>query len=382
MKLKGIIIVFIIITSILFNYYIVFAHDTTNDITISDFEKNKIKCEYKFPIDTSDKKEWSNLESHDEMLDVCEIPDTILKDMSTDELINIVLDYPLLIDILAYDSWNDGLEALSQDFNGIRELLNREDGAEKLLNAYCKSEITDSESQTDLDEVLTIEFMEAALSQEEIIEQFDEKQLDQLSDEAEEKYTKKCENKMYKTFEGSIYENMYENGTLDEIDADCVFQKSNNSELCSYQIIIYTKKGKPVLAYLMDETLTKEQINSINKKYKKAYPKATFVSNSTSKYNCHSYAWYKTSTKNSTWINSPKAFINESKYIGKKPSKKNQKAVWINAASNSYYEHSGIVYSYKNKNSFMIQSKWGKAPLMRHKENYSPYGGTIKYYSY
>ena len=382
MKLKKFCMVLALLCMISASYHPVYAKDNESVVAVNDWNENREDGEYQFPVDTSDTEVWESLDSHEEMLDTCNIPDEVLKKMSTEELLNLVLEYPLLIDITAYDSWNDGLEALAEDFNGIRELLNREDGAEQLLDAYCECEISDDEKKTDFTQVLDVEFIEAALAQEDVLEQLDEEQLEQLSDEVEEKYEDKSNNEMYKTFEGSMYENMYENETLDLIDATCVLEDSGTSELCSRQIVIYTKKGKPVPAYLQDESLSAQQIKNINKKYKKAYPKATFVSGSTSKYNCHSYAWYKTSTKNSYWINSPATFIKEAKLIGKKPTKKGQKAVWINAASKSYYEHSGIVYSYSSGSSFLIQSKWGKAPLMRHKANYSPYGGTVKYYEY
>lgn len=339
---------------------------------------SKSEEESLFLVDIED-AEWSDFSSHDEMLEACTIPEDELKTMETKELLKYVLDYPLMIDLLAYDSWNEGLQALSEDFNGLAELLSREDGADCLLEAYANLEISDKSKDTSIEEVLETEMIEAALSQEEVLENLSDNQLEELGEIAEEKYNDKRENEMYNSFEASLYENMYENDTLDSIDAEVVMSE-DESGLCSRNIILHTAKGTPVSAIMMDEPLSKEQIKLINKQYKKAYPKATYVSSATGRYNCHSYAWYKSSSNNSVWINFPKAFITEAKTVKKSKVKSGNKAVWINAAANAYYIHSGVVYSVKNGN-VTIQSKWGKAPLMRHAQDYSPYGKTtVKYY--
>lgn len=43
--------------------------------------------------------EWQHLNSHDEMVAVCQLSDDQITNMGTDDLLNALLTYPLLIDI-------------------------------------------------------------------------------------------------------------------------------------------------------------------------------------------------------------------------------------------------------------------------------------------
>ncbi|MDR0267294.1 SMI1/KNR4 family protein [Paenibacillus sp.] len=101
---------------------------------------------------------------------------------------------------------------------------------------------------------------------------------------------------------------------------------------------------------------------------------ATFVSTSTSNYNCHSYAWYSDSTSNTYWMNDPSRYMTDGSY--------SSFTNLINAGSGTrvYYdngEHSGIVYEaggpLASTKKLKVISKWGMAPLMKHRAEYSPY---------
>ena len=52
--------------------------------------------------------------------------------MTTEQLVNAALNYPYMIDILAYTSYSTGFRVLAENFNGLKELLEREDAAQKL----------------------------------------------------------------------------------------------------------------------------------------------------------------------------------------------------------------------------------------------------------
>ena len=79
---------------------------------------------------------WAKFETHDEMVAACQIPEDILSNLSTEDLTDICLQYPLLIDIFAFNIVNDGLDKLFADFNGIRELYKRNDLSVFLLKRY------------------------------------------------------------------------------------------------------------------------------------------------------------------------------------------------------------------------------------------------------
>lgn len=79
---------------------------------------------------------WKKFQTHQEMADACQIPKKILSSLSTKELAAICLQYPLLIDMFAFNIPDDGIDAVFNDFNGIRELFTRDDAAEELLGWY------------------------------------------------------------------------------------------------------------------------------------------------------------------------------------------------------------------------------------------------------
>ena len=90
---------------------------------------------YQFPI-KSGTPEWKALKTHAEMLEVLQIPETILKKISTEELIETCMNYPLYGDMLAYENLQKGIEAVIEGFNGLQELLKREDAGSELFLRY------------------------------------------------------------------------------------------------------------------------------------------------------------------------------------------------------------------------------------------------------
>ena len=79
---------------------------------------------------------WKQLASRQEMLQAVQIPETTLKAMSTKALVETVLKYPLLGDMLAHLQIQDGVDAVAKDFNGLAALFEREDAGRELLARY------------------------------------------------------------------------------------------------------------------------------------------------------------------------------------------------------------------------------------------------------
>lgn len=74
--------------------------------------------------------EWEALDSLAEKIEACSIDENTLAAMSTPALVETVITYPLLINIYAFNSVEEGIESVSQYFDGIQVLLNRENAAE------------------------------------------------------------------------------------------------------------------------------------------------------------------------------------------------------------------------------------------------------------
>ena len=71
-------------------------------------------------------EEWKKLESNKTKVEACQVPEYILRDISTNDLMTLCLQYPLLYDVFAFNNTTDGLRKLFSDFNGIREFSKRE----------------------------------------------------------------------------------------------------------------------------------------------------------------------------------------------------------------------------------------------------------------
>lgn len=82
--------------------------------------------------------QWKALNSNEEKVNACQIPDNILSQLSTKDLLDICLAYPLINDIYAFNNVETGLTKFIKDFNGIRELAKRPDVLNKFMDEYKK----------------------------------------------------------------------------------------------------------------------------------------------------------------------------------------------------------------------------------------------------
>jgi hypothetical protein len=115
-------------------------------------------------------EEWKKLESNKAKVEACQVPEHILRNISTNDLTTLCLQYPLLYDVFAFNNINEGLRKLFSDFNGIREFSKRESAINNLREQYL-SEIRsfpkNLNKDSDLDigySVLRISILEILLS--------------------------------------------------------------------------------------------------------------------------------------------------------------------------------------------------------------------------
>ncbi|MDR1155154.1 MAG: hypothetical protein LBL04_10600 [Bacteroidales bacterium] len=89
---------------------------------------------WNYPVEPGT-EEWKELGIQGR-LDACQIPEDVLSSLSTADLTEICLQYPLLIDLLAFNCKDEGIDRLFINFNGIRELFKREEASKELLKRY------------------------------------------------------------------------------------------------------------------------------------------------------------------------------------------------------------------------------------------------------
>jgi hypothetical protein len=92
---------------------------------------------YDYPIKPGS-PEWKELGSYQARVEACQIPDSTLEKISTEGLIETCLNYPHFFNFIAFDSYQGGVYSIIRRFNGLQELLKREDAGIKLLERYKK----------------------------------------------------------------------------------------------------------------------------------------------------------------------------------------------------------------------------------------------------
>ena len=95
--------------------------------------------EWTYPV-VPGTEEWKAFKTHQEMVDACQIPEDVLRTISTERLVRLCLDYPLLFDIYSHNLLSDGVDALYANFNGFREMVKRP-GAIDVLSVLYQEEL-------------------------------------------------------------------------------------------------------------------------------------------------------------------------------------------------------------------------------------------------
>ena len=95
-----------------------------------------IDTPYEFPI-LPGTQEWIDLGDTLAPRRACQVPDEILQHMTTDALLQTVLDYPFLSDMYAFNSFEQGYIVVRRRFAGLWEFEHRPDYLEA-LSQYCE----------------------------------------------------------------------------------------------------------------------------------------------------------------------------------------------------------------------------------------------------
>lgn len=324
--------------------------------------------------------EWSNFSTHDEMLEACTIPDEILHNISTKDLVRLVLNYPLLNDYNAFSSEQQGLEILISNFNGLQELIARDDGILELVKEYQRIPVNNEILPSSLKNISDDNFASEL------------KKLERENSVAYDTMIANYEDYSKASFIEALIKHFKSKLTSRETEA-C--EKANlleyhtssepiSDNMAKANIVLKTPSGKvvPSSQYIYDRPeLSASEIASLRVYVTNTFPKATILRSATRKYNCHSYAWYSQSTSNKIWLNTCITYRTDSKSY-------KRKIGLINVNDKVVYGadvHSGIVYKTNGDSTgalCTVRSKWGQMPLMEHKALYVPssYSANLTFY--
>lgn len=334
-------------------------------VSTEDWENTDIG---EYPIDVRS-AEWNQL-SYNEAAAACNMPKEYAKSLTTKELVDYAVNYPFIMDILAFDSISDGMNNLANKSAVFEELFSRSDCFDELLAEYLNMEIdyvelaeSDDICATKYDSEL---FIEAYLGLN--YDLLSEVQAEKFVEEYGNKYSNmnsECQKSTLSTFfydaieeklgvipESAVPENVAEK-LVDSVDVNGASLMSTSSITCaicgaSLSSTSITVKGNTVYCYKwLSGGYTANDITKCDKYIADNHPSFSKVRSASSKYNCHSYAWYSTSTSNVYWISDPSPIYSNASYWieWRIPMRTLQSGDRITFWSNSSLLHSAVVNS-------------------------------------
>ena len=335
--------------------------DLMNDNQTTDNQLKSRSSGFKFPDG------WQYLETNDEKWAALQIPESSLQSISTEELVEACMSYPLAPDCFFYNNVEQGVSDVISRFNGFAELKKRDDAFEKVLDFYSRK----------LDEIITFSnnigysfsSLEFAFYERFIISGY-LVQVDELSkcERLRELYSKSCDlHDSYDKLQGST-----STQTISAMRAALGDKKLSRNHGYFDQRTIYltTSGGLKVEAFKIDCQNPDRDIAEGRKYINDYFPNAIILDEGTCTYNCHAYAWWMSEGGEQCWINNTlgdesenlSKFFNDGIYAITKSPSPGDKVYY------KYGDHSAIVYS-----GDVFTSKWGPYPLVRHKSTDCPY---------
>lgn len=295
---------------------VAFADSTSVlDGTVNNEYSISNSYEYDVKPNTS---EWKDLKSSKEKVEASQIPESDLYNMTTKALVETVLNYPLLVTMYAFDTEQEGFNAVYSTFNGLQELTKRTDAIFELEQYRNKID-----------------------------------------------FSKTTDTKL-------IVQELYFETLLKGISSNSVV--SSDSVITPYysQSYVTTPKGSSVATFKdatwADRGYTADYAAALQQSIMQSFPYATLLSPMNPSYNCHSYTWYSTSTSNTHWMDSASKYMTDGSYTSG-TAKVGSKVDY--GAGN----HSGIVTYVGGGGgpNVTVKSKWGFYGVFSHNIVDSPY---------
>jgi len=270
---------------------------------------------YDYSLYTTD--EWDYL-NYDDRVKAIQIPEVVLKNMTTEMLFSSVMDYPFLFNMAMAPTRSLGFQIVYTEFPGIGELTARPDFGEILLMKYLEMSPITEDGKTNR----ALWALEIMITQPMFIQGLSSSDIIRLSEIVELKIIEKQETVNYN---GPLYEFFH---ALRETPESPMWEVFNNDHPIwtdveplpsrktaedvrgggSVSTTVQTPVGNPVKAKGWDSSKDNDYPLNHWEDYHNyisdAFKAATHVSGSyaTDKYNCHSYAWYWQSTSNQKWM--------------------------------------------------------------------------------
>lgn len=329
-----------------------------------------LKSAQLYPVMTTE--EWKEM-SRQDRLAACQIVENELDKMSTEDLLQHVLNYPFMIDIYAFSTYEMGFDHVCEEFEAISVLVNRDDYSEALIRTYASVPVETSKSVRNSNfyqNIWDLGILEILIAQPEMTQNLSNSEINTLTSIAQAKYDEKSN--ALSVYSGSVLS--FANALNEQPD-------SSVSRAVSYP---RTPRGNAV-GYTNTSSYadwSAEEKELLDAQALSAYPTATLLRSASIKYNCHSYAWHSRSSSNHYWIPDPTEYMRDGSYYSTSR-QIGTIAYWYTTFNNTIIPiHSGIVDEHMQSGVYIgAISKWGNSGLFNHRFDDCPYSGTITYWT-
>lgn len=332
--------------------------------------------------------------------EICQIPEEILENLTTEELLHMVEMYPNFTATYRYDNQAEGFSNLVKNFNGLQELLLRDDCKTVVLQEYINWEIP-IETAFDYDKYISegtvVDDMNAIMQ--------DECALKLIRQDAREQYIVRIleliltedsiQKEMTKNDIASLSSALVEKAEMKASSAcfeydgtSCAYSGQVNQETASVAlgVELLTRGGEVIPYTVVSNPSTQSMSESIA--WITAYDYCTVVDVANTAYNCYAYAWLSLDEENEDYrksvrVNSDVCFTEDSTYKKTKATIRVGDVVRMTG-------HAGVVvqvaYTYQPNTSKppitepLIISKWGNGPLVQHPLSIGGYTGFDGYF--
>jgi len=366
---------------------------------------------YRYPV-TPGGDAWARLLTFDDMARATRLPDGLAARMPTDALLESVLEHPLLMSAVAYNSVQRGIESIAARVDVVGELLRRPDAGPVLLKRYAAADVRLPRSAT-LEaagaHVFELWKLEVLLAQPPVLRTLSAAQLEAVLRVGRATYAVKSTESDYGTsglaptsvllgralgmVEGWDWRRSdFLAGApaatpqpIDEV-AWCVDRHAREpgkahpvgSQMTTMDHLgtVYTPRGTPVTIQVHTFELTPAEIARIKAVMAATYPLAIQETEPSRTYNCHAFAWYSSSPFGNVWMNTPgdDVYWLDSSYLQWTGGTYRQNMNWSWRTD----DHSGGEVG----TSGTLLGKWGVAPRMRHPAAHCPYSSGLIYKYY
>lgn len=264
--------------------------------------------------------------------------------MTTPALLETVLNYPYLCDLYAFDTLKLAYKVVSESFPALAEFVDRPD-ASQVIALFYDSEINSSTiDYYRLDDIIILNqllLLETGLKAD------------------------------IPLFTLSLQSDPNPNVDLSRFSVASVLAPNGES------VEVYVDMTWSDHYFVFGNHFTNGSVSRKIEEYLETYPSTTVVDTYSSKYNCHSYAWYSTSTSNRYWMLDPSEYLEEGSY---------SESTYESGARVTYTTGGSIIHSAivvndaSSVGNVVVRSKWGVAAVFQHDILDCPYSGTVDFW--